>query len=57
MPLPSVWARAMKCKQNLTTNEIIKYKAQINVHGGKQEFGVNFMKPILMLSHGLPSDP
>jgi len=39
-PLPSVWA--MRRKHNLTTNEITKYKARLNVHGGKQEFGVNY---------------
>ncbi len=34
--LPSVQAMRRKC--NLTNNKITKYKAWINVHGGKQEF-------------------
>ena len=32
----------MCCKRNLTTNEITKYKARLNVHGGKQTYGVNY---------------
>ena len=32
--LPSIWA--MRRKWNLVTNEIMKYKAIINVHGEKQ---------------------
>jgi len=39
-PLLSVWA--MQCKRNLTINETAKYKTRLNVHGGKQEFGVNY---------------
>jgi ribosomal protein L13E len=38
--VPSVWA--MRRKRNLTTNEITKYKARLNVHGGKQTYGVNY---------------
>jgi hypothetical protein len=38
--LPSVWA--MQRKQNLTTNEITKHKARLNLHGGKQVFGMNY---------------
>ena len=26
----------------MVTNEITKYKARLNVHGGKQTFGVNY---------------
>ena len=40
--IPSVWA--MRQKRNLTTNEITKYKARLNVHGGKQTFGVNYFE-------------
>ena len=40
--VPSVWA--MRRKRNLTTNEITKYKARLNLHGGKQEFGVNYFE-------------
>ena len=32
----------MRRKRNLTTNEITKYKARLNIHGGKQTFGVNY---------------
>ncbi len=39
-PLPAVWA--MCRKRNLTTNEITKYKARLNINGGKQEYGVNY---------------
>jgi hypothetical protein len=38
--VPSVWA--MRRKRNLTTNEITKYKARLNMHGGKQTYGVNY---------------
>ena len=31
--LPSVWS--MQRKRNLVTNKITKYKARLNVHGGK----------------------
>ena len=40
--VPSVWS--MRRKRNLTTNEITKYKARLNVHGGKQTFGVNYFE-------------
>ena len=46
--IPSVWA--MQCKQNLTTNEITKYKGQLNVHGGKQVYGMNYFD---QMSRGL----
>ncbi len=36
----SVWA--LRRKRDLTTNKITKYKARLNLHGGKQEFGVNY---------------
>ena len=39
--LPSVWS--MRCKRDITTNEIKKYKARLNLHGGKQEFGANLL--------------
>ncbi|EJK66940.1 hypothetical protein THAOC_12086, partial [Thalassiosira oceanica] len=38
--LDSVWA--MRRKRNLTTNEITKYKARLNVHGGMQTYGLNY---------------
>ncbi len=38
--LPSVWS--MRRKRNLTTNEVTKHKARLNIHGGKQTFGMNY---------------
>ena len=38
--MPSVWA--MRRKRNLTTNAITKYKARLNLHGGKQIYGMNY---------------
>ena len=38
--VPSVWS--MQRKRNLTTNKITKHKARLNLHGGKQVFGVNY---------------
>jgi Reverse transcriptase (RNA-dependent DNA polymerase) len=32
----------MKRKRRLTTNEVYKHKARLSVHGGQQEFGVNY---------------
>ena len=36
----SVWA--MRCKRNHTTGEVVKHKARLNLHGGMQEYGVNY---------------
>ena len=38
--LPSVWA--MKRKRRISTRKVYKWKARLNVHGGKQTKGVNF---------------
>jgi len=38
--LPSVWA--VRHKRNLKTGEIAKHKARLNLHGGKQEFGMTY---------------
>jgi hypothetical protein len=38
--LQSVWA--MRRKRRLATGLVYKWKARLNVHGGQQEFGVNF---------------
>jgi hypothetical protein len=38
--LPSVWA--MRWKRHITTQVPYKWKARLNVHGGKQEHGVNY---------------
>jgi hypothetical protein len=40
--VPSVWS--MQRKRNLTTNEITKHKARLNLHGGKQVFGMNYFE-------------
>ena len=38
--IPSV--RSMRCKEDLLTNQVTKYKAHLNLHGGKQELGVYY---------------
>ena len=38
--LPSVWA--VRRKRNLMLGEITKLKARLNLHGGKQEFGMTY---------------
>jgi hypothetical protein len=38
--LPSVWA--MKRKRRIDTREVYKWKARLNVHGGKQEYGTHY---------------
>ena len=41
-PIPSVWS--MRRKRNLTTNEVTKYKSRLNIHGGKQVYGMNYFE-------------
>ena len=38
--ISSVWS--LGCKRDITTNKIKKYKARLNLHGGKQVFGLNY---------------
>jgi hypothetical protein len=38
--LPAVWA--MRRKRKIATGEAYKWKARLNVHGGKQEHGINY---------------
>ena len=38
--LPAVWA--MRRKRRITTGEVYKWKARLNIHGGKQEYGINY---------------
>ena len=38
--LPSVWS--MKRKRDIQTNKVYKWKARLNVHGGRQTYGVNY---------------
>jgi hypothetical protein len=40
--VPYVWS--LRCKRDITTNKIKKYKARLNLHGGKQVFGLNYYK-------------
>jgi hypothetical protein len=40
--LDSVWY--MKRKRDIKTRKIYKHKARLNVHGGQQEFAVNFLR-------------
>jgi hypothetical protein len=32
----------MQCKRDLTTNEIKSHKARLNLHNGKQIYGMNY---------------
>jgi Reverse transcriptase (RNA-dependent DNA polymerase) len=38
--LPAVWA--MRRKRDIATQQVYKWKARLNVHGGKQEKGLNY---------------
>jgi Reverse transcriptase (RNA-dependent DNA polymerase)/GAG-pre-integrase domain len=38
--LPAVWA--MRRKRDIETREVYKWKARLNIHGGKQEHGINY---------------
>jgi hypothetical protein len=38
--VPSVWS--LQHKRDITTNKIKKYKARLNLHGGKKVFGLNY---------------
>lgn len=38
--LPAVWA--FRRKRRIATNEVCKWKARLNIHGGKQEYGINY---------------
>ena len=40
--LDAVWA--MKRKRDIKTRAIIKYKARLNVHGGQQQYGINYFE-------------
>jgi hypothetical protein len=40
--LPAVWS--MKRKRDIKTRKVYKWKARLNVHGGKQKFGVNYFE-------------
>ena len=40
--IQAVWS--MRRKHDLTTNAITKYKARLNIHGGKQIYGMNYYK-------------
>jgi hypothetical protein len=34
----------MRRKRDLTTNKVIKHKARLNLHGGKQVYGIIFFE-------------
>jgi hypothetical protein len=40
--VPSVWL--MRRKQDLTTNDVKSHKARLNLHGGKQIYGMNYVE-------------
>jgi hypothetical protein len=41
--LPAVWT--MKCKHQIATREVYKWKARLNIDGSKQATGVNYWEP------------
>jgi hypothetical protein len=43
----SVWSLQRKC--NLTTNEVKSHKVRLNLHGGKQVYGMNYFETYAML--------
>ncbi len=40
--VPSVWSLQRKCY--LTTNKVKSHKARLNLHGGKQVYGMNYFE-------------
>jgi hypothetical protein len=40
--VPSIWAMWRQC--DLTMKEVIKHKARLNLHGGKQVYRMNYFK-------------
>ncbi len=40
--VPSIWA--MRHKRDLTTSNVIKHKVRLNLHGGKQVYGMNYFE-------------
>jgi len=40
--VPSVWS--MRRKRHLTTNQVKSHKARLNLHGGKQIYGMNYFE-------------
>jgi hypothetical protein len=40
--VPSAWS--LQCKSDIATNKTKKYKARLNLHGGKQILGLNYYK-------------
>jgi hypothetical protein len=40
--VPSVWSLRRRC--DLTTNKFTKHKTRLNLHGGKQVYGMNYYK-------------
>ena len=47
--LPAVWS--MKRKRDIKTRKVIKYKARLNIHGGKQVFGEDYV----LVTHCIPA--
>ncbi len=40
--VPSIWS--LQCKRDLTTNKVKSHKARLNLHGGKQVYGMNYFE-------------
>ena len=39
----------MRCKQNLTTNQVAKYEDHLNFLGRKQSYGINYFEPYALV--------
>jgi hypothetical protein len=48
--LDSVWA--MRHKRCIKTKEVYKWKARLNIHGGQQEYGMNYWETFSPLPCG-----
>ncbi len=40
--VPSLWS--LQCKRDLTTNKVKSHMARLNLHGGKQVYGMNYFE-------------
>ena len=52
--LPTVWAT--RCKRDIVTNQVTKYKARMNAHGGKNSLASTSLRHMHHLSLGASSD-
>ena len=47
-PVPTVWL--MKRKRDIATGTLTRYKARLNLHGGKQEHGFSYFKIYVLVA-------